>query len=112
MTVALSGMRLDSHGAFGILAYDSGAMRTGVSAMTAENIWQAFVIPMEGPCYTVDIHEDTSLRELQNIVGGYIEAIPLPDFIEGSERGSFFINEDGKYDPDCKLNKRATDFIV
>lgn len=73
---------------------------------------KAFVIPVEGPCYETDIPEgDGSLAALQELVGGWIEAVNIPEFIEGSETGTAYINEEGKL-TDLPFNGRATDFMV
>jgi len=79
--------------------------------MASENIYQGFVIPVTGPCYTVDIHNDDSLRELQELVGGYIEAVPVPDFIPDAMNGTCYVNEDG-IAQGLEPNMRATDFMV
>lgn len=71
----------------------------------------ALVIPVEGPVEEITL-EESSLSQLQGIVGGYIQAIPLPGFIAGSEVATAYVNEEGKFDSACGPNMRATDFMV
>lgn len=76
---------------------------------------KAFVIPCDSAkaCYFVDIPDnDGSLLTLQGIVGGYIEAIRCPVFVEDHLRSTIYINEEGKYTDACTFNSRATDFMV
>jgi Domain of unknown function (DUF3846) len=73
----------------------------------------ALVIPVEGPLVEVELsprEDGSTLAQLQELVGGYIEALPLPDFIEGADRATAYIDEEGKgiQEP----NMRATDFLV
>jgi hypothetical protein len=57
---------------------------------------KALVIRSEGPIEEIElVGGDSQLKQLQELVGGYIEAVPLPEF-----------------DPACKPNMRATDFFV
>ena len=72
---------------------------------------QALVIPVEGPLYDLDV-PGHGLDTLQEAVGGSIEAVPLPEFIDRTGRSTAYVNEEGKYDPACKPNMRATDFLV
>lgn len=60
----------------------------------------------------VAIPQDDTLESLQGIVGGNIEAVPLPSFISGAGETTAYINEDGKYLDNCKPNMLATDFMV
>lgn len=60
----------------------------------------------------VAIPQDDMLKSLQGIVGGYIEAVPLPSFISGAGEATAYINEEGKYLDNCKTNMLATDFMV
>lgn len=71
---------------------------------------KVLVIPPEGPVEVRAIAD--TLEALQGLVGGHIEAAPLPPFIEGQTRGTAYVNEDGKHDPECAPNGRATDFMV
>lgn len=75
----------------------------------------AIVIPATGPVTTITLRADpgeSNLAHLQELVGGYIEALPIPAFIKGADDATAYINEDGKFDPECKPNMRATDFMV
>ena len=36
----------------------------------------------------------------------------MPPFVRGGDRATAYVNEEGKFDPDCKPNMRATDFMV
>jgi hypothetical protein len=71
---------------------------------------QAIVIPASGPIEIIEL--DDTLEQLQGIVGGLIQALPVPDFICPGGRATVYVNEEGKYDPDCAPNMRATDFLV
>jgi Domain of unknown function (DUF3846) len=74
---------------------------------------KALVIPEAGrPLVEVDFGDEPGLAELQALVGGMIEALPLPAFIPGADRATAYINEEGKFDPDCGPNTRATDYLV
>ncbi len=70
----------------------------------------ALLIPVEGPVQAVEL--DGSLEQLQTLVGGYIEALAVPEFICPDDGATAYVNEEGKFDPDCKPNMRATDFLV
>lgn len=73
----------------------------------------ALVIPVDGPVQTIRLGNDgDALSTLQAAVGGFIEAVPLPDFIKGSDRATCYVNEEGKYTPECQYNPRGTDFMV
>lgn len=71
---------------------------------------KALLIPVEGPLEEVELEED-SLAQLQKIVGGNFQMLPLPDFI-GAHTSRAVVNEEGHFDPDLKPNRRATDFMV
>jgi len=79
---------------------------------------KALLIPVTGPLVEVDL--DGTLGQLQALVGGNIEAVPLPEFIGGSERATAYVNEEGKFLPrdvdgepgPGAPNMRATDFMV
>lgn len=73
---------------------------------------KAIVIPQEGPFRWTDIPDTGALPVLQELVGGYIEAVPIPDFVDRTGRSTAYINEEGKFHPDCKPNMAATDFLV
>lgn len=71
----------------------------------------ALLIPVEGPVQEVIL--DGTLEQLQNAVGGgFIEAIPVPRFVDPTGHSTCYINEEGKFRPDLKPNMRATDFFV
>lgn len=75
---------------------------------------RALLVPVEGPVVELVIpasDDGASLRVLQEAVGGYIEALPLPEFIEGADRATCYINEEGKLER-LPFNGRATDFFV
>ena len=72
---------------------------------------EALVIPVVGPVQPITLEGDT-LEQLQGIVGGLIQALPVPDFICPDGRATVYVNEEGKFDPDCRPNMRATDFLV
>lgn len=71
---------------------------------------QALLIPVEGPLEAIEL--DGTLAQLQGLVGGNIEAVPLPGFIGGAVHATSYVNEEGKFDPEHKPNMRATDFMV
>jgi hypothetical protein len=68
----------------------------------------ALMIPVEGPVQSVVL--DGTLAQLQALVGGHIEALPVPSFIDGRGRATAYVNADGKCL--CPPNMRATDFMV
>lgn len=73
----------------------------------------ALVIPAapEHPMRYVRVDGD-ELKGLQRLVGGYIEAVPLPSFLKCANTVTSYVNEDGKFDPSCVPNMRATDYMV
>jgi hypothetical protein len=74
---------------------------------------KALVIPVSGPLEEVDLpDEDSQLAKLQQLVAGNIEAVVVPGFIEGAEKATAYVNEDGKFLESCPPNMRATDFMV
>ena len=71
------------------------------------------LIPVDGPLEEIELVDgDGSLEQLQGLVGGLIQALPLPRFIDGADTATAYINEEGKFDPDQRRNGRATDFFV
>jgi hypothetical protein len=72
---------------------------------------KAYVIPAQGQCRVVDIPDDDSLSTLQQLVGGYIDHVPVPEFVYGWEHATAWINDEGKFNPDCEPNLRATLFF-
>jgi len=74
---------------------------------------KALVIPESGPLFEVELATaNGQLKQLQDLVHGDIEAVPLPDFILGAYQATAYVNAEGKYSGDCKPNMRATDFFV
>ena len=76
-----------------------------------ETKYKALVIPVEGPVRELELGGENDLAVLQEVVGGLIQAVPLPDFIGDNERATLYVNEEGKFSGD-KPNMRATDFMV
>ena len=70
----------------------------------------ALLIPVDGPLEQVEL--DGTLAQLQKLVGGHIEAVPLPGFIPSSDHATAYVNEEGKFLESCPPNMRATDFMV
>lgn len=68
------------------------------------------VIPEKGPVREVELTGDGDLKVLQELVGGYIQAVPLPAFIQSADRATAYVNEEGKFS--LERNRRATDFMV
>jgi hypothetical protein len=74
---------------------------------------KALVIRSEGPIEEIElVGGGSQLKQLQELVGGYVEAVPLPGFVDRQGKATAYINGEGKFDPDCKPNMRATDFFV
>jgi hypothetical protein len=73
---------------------------------------KALIIRVEGPLTVIELAlgDRSQLRGLQELVGGLIEAIPLPPFIDPAGRMTAYVNETGKFD--CEPNMRATDFMI
>jgi hypothetical protein len=76
----------------------------------------ALVVPVAGPLVEVELVPDAgsgraTLTQLQELVGGMIEALPLPDFIAGADAATAYVNEEGKL-VGLEPNMRATDFMV
>jgi hypothetical protein len=71
---------------------------------------KALVIPSEGPLFEVELTPDTdgsSLAQLQKLVGGYIQALPIPEFVPGSDHATAYVNEEGKFVADRLEYRRA-----
>lgn len=69
----------------------------------------ALVIPAQGPPYKTEIPDETELEELQRLVGGWIEYVPI--YTDEGEVGlSLFCNEEGKIEG-LPLNGRANHFF-
>jgi hypothetical protein len=67
------------------------------------------LVPVQGPL--VEIELDGTLAQLQQLVGGYIEAVPLPEFIAGWDAATSYVNGEGKL-VGLAANLRATDYLV
>jgi hypothetical protein len=48
--------------------------------------WTRSSVPVEGPLQVVEL--DGTLEQLQALVGGFIEAVPLPSFIAGADHAT------------------------
>lgn len=69
---------------------------------------KAVLIPEEGTPYEVELTEaegDSTLASLQKLVGGWIEALPVP----GRDDATCYVNEEGKFE--CLPNATATKFM-
>jgi Domain of unknown function (DUF3846) len=51
------------------------------------------------------------LEQMQELVAGLIQALPIPEFIDPSGRSTAYVNEEGKM-IGLEPNMRATDFMV
>jgi Domain of unknown function (DUF3846) len=71
---------------------------------------RALVIPVDGPVQPITL--DDTLEQLQSIVGGLVQALPVPEFIDPDGRSTVYVGDESKFDPDCLPNMRATDFLV
>lgn len=72
---------------------------------------RALVIPVEGPVREVQVPQESGLGVLQELVGGYIEALPLPEFVNPDGRATAYVHAEGKFEG-AGPNMRATDFMV
>lgn len=70
---------------------------------------EVLVVSPEGPTHVAEIPRE-SLDALQALVGGMIEALPLPEFIDPDGKATAYINDSGK--GALPPNMRATDFLV
>ena len=84
---------------------------------------RALVIPHDGsPVRELDVPREDALDVLQRAVGGFIEALPLPEHVDMDGTATAYVNEDGKHqlftDPEGEvhnglpINRRATDLLV
>lgn len=80
---------------------------------------KALVIPQDKtePVREVDVPTGEgadTLSTLQGLVGGLIQALPFPDGLTGDalDDATAYVNEEGKYDPECTMNTRATDVML
>lgn len=71
---------------------------------------RAIVIPASGPIETIEL--DGTLEQLQGIVGGLVQALPVPEFIDPTGRSTVYVGEESKLVADPVFNGRATDFMV
>jgi Domain of unknown function (DUF3846) len=86
----------------------SNTHRSGNPAQTQA---VAIVIPVSGPVEEVLL--DGTLEHLQRLVGGWIEALPVPEaVVRDAHRCTCYVNEDGKFAVPVEPNMRATDFLV
>lgn len=69
---------------------------------------RALLIPVSGPVQEVQL--DGTLQQLQQLVGGFVEANPLPQFVDPDDRATCYTHAQGK--AECEPNMRATDFMV
>ena len=79
----------------------------------------ALVIPVTGPIHEIEVGLPGvgDLRVLQVVIGGTIEALPLPAFIKDAGRATAYVHDEGKWacvneDGSPQVNYRATDFMV
>ncbi|HEY7621727.1 MAG TPA: DUF3846 domain-containing protein [Solirubrobacteraceae bacterium] len=77
---------------------------------------KVLVIPVAGPLEEVvlvpgDRFDGGTLGQLQELVDGMIEAVPLPGFISQADAATSYVNEEGKL-LGLAPNMRATDFFV
>lgn len=75
----------------------------------------ALLLPVHGPVQAVTLNGPAGsgdLDQLQELVGGNIQALPLPEFLDPEGEATAYINEDGKYTEGCSPNMRATDLLV
>jgi len=72
---------------------------------------KALLIPVEGPLEEIELVPDggAQLDQLQQLVGGYIQAVNLPEQIESD--ATAYINEEGKL-TGLPLNRRASIFMM
>ena len=86
--------------------------RTYTGAIDQARGCEALVIPVAGPVRAIELGAvDGDLAMLQEAVGGFIEALPLPDFIADGDLATAYVNEEGKL-RQLDVNWRATDFMV
>jgi hypothetical protein len=78
----------------------------------------ALVIPVTGPIYEIEVGMPAGdLTTLQGVVGGTIQAVPVPAFIKDADRATAYVHDEGKWacvneDGSIAVNYRATDFMV
>ena len=69
----------------------------------------ALIIRMDGSKEEVEVPAEDRLKFYQDIVGGYIDALP---YRSGSDYASMIINDEGKFLPDCERNDTATQLMA
>lgn len=74
--------------------------------------YRALLIPVEGPVQELELSNEDGegLKQLQELVGGYIEAVDPPEELQLGTT-TCYINEEGKLEG-LAPNMRATDFMV
>lgn len=80
----------------------------------ARRPFRVLLIPVTGPVEELSIGtggDHYQLLQLQQLVGGWIEAVGIPEFVTDSERATAYINEEGKLEQ-LPFNGRATDLLV
>lgn len=70
---------------------------------------QALLIPVEGPLVEIETL-DGGLSQLQGLVNGNIEAVPMTPVVADENDSTVYVNEEGKFTE--QPNMRATDFMV
>ena len=71
---------------------------------------KGLLIPESGPLEEVEFN---GLADLQRLVGGgYIEAVAVPDHVDGAEKATCYVNEEGNFRADLGINRRAMDFLI
>ena len=72
-----------------------------------------YVIPEEGPVESHLVDHDKSYEAISGAVKGYIESVPIPTLDGGREPQAVgYVNEEGKFNPDFSINRRATDICI
>jgi hypothetical protein len=69
----------------------------------------AILIPIEGPIVEVEL--DETLEQLQELVGGVVQALPLPVAFDVQEQATAYVHDEGRL-IGLPVNWRATDFLV
>ncbi len=74
---------------------------------------RGLVIPVTGPVEELLLGSDDgpALAQLQEAVGGWIEAVGMPPVCAGADHATCYINEEGKLEQ-LPFNGRATDLVV
>lgn len=56
---------------------------------------KALLIPVEGPLQEISL--DGTLEQLQQLVGGHIDALPLPSLVRDANHATAYIHGEGKF---------------